>query len=172
MLNAVSIIRAEDRKVQLAFDSVVLAQDERHLRRKVLTLSQGEKVLVDFPEAVVLGDGDLLVLDDGRHAGIVAEEEQLHDVRARDPVHLAKLAWHIGNRHLAAQIEADRILIQRDHVIKAMLEGLGATVTETAEVFRPLRGAYSGGHGHGHGHDHGHHGQGHGSPGGTRSRDV
>lgn len=160
MLRAVSIIRAADRKVQLAFDSVVLAQDERHIRRKVLTLSQGEKVMVDLAEPVMLGDGDLLVLEDGRFAGIVAAEEELYDIRGRDAVHLAELAWHIGNRHLAAAIEEDRILILRDHVIKAMLEGLGATVTDTAEIFRPLRGAYSG-HGHSHDHDHHDHGDGH-----------
>ncbi len=59
-------------------------------------------------------------------------------------MHLAELAWHIGNRHLAAAIEADRILILRDHVIKAMLEGLGATVTDIVEPFTPVRGAYSG----------------------------
>ena len=148
MLRAVSITRAADRKVQLAFDSVILAQDGRHVRRKVLTLSQGEKVLIDLPEPVMLGDGDLLVLDDGRYAGILAAEEELYDIRGRDATHLTELAWHIGNRHLTAQIEADRILILRDHVIKAMLEGLGATVTDTAEIFRPLRGAYSG-HAHG-----------------------
>lgn len=158
MLRAVSITRAADRKVQLAFDSVVLAQDERHIRRKVLTLSQGEKVLVDLPEPVLLGDGDLLVLDDGRYAGIVAAEEELYEICGRDALHLAELAWHIGNRHLAAQIEPNRILILRDHVIKAMLEGLGATVANTAEIFRPLRGAYSG---HGHDHDHHDHGSDH-----------
>jgi urease accessory protein len=114
-------------------------------------------VLVDFPETVVLGGGGLLVLEDGRFAGIVAAEEELLEVRARDAVHLAELAWHIGNRHLAAQVEAGRILILRDHVIAAMLEGLGASVREVAEPFTPLGGAYSGGHSHGdHPHDHGH----------------
>ena len=99
----------------------------------------------------------MLVLEDGRHAEIVAADEELLDVRGRDAVHLAGLAWHIGNRHLAAAIEAERILILRDHVIKAMLEGLGAAVTEVVEPFNPLGGAYSGEGGHGHGHDaHGH----------------
>ncbi|MDW6024629.1 urease accessory protein UreE [Mesorhizobium sp. BAC0120] len=158
MLRAVSITRAADRKLQLAFDSVVLPQDERHLRRKVLTLSQGEKVLVDLPEPVVLGGGDLLVLEDGRCAGIVAAEEELYEVRARDAVHLVELAWHLGNRHLAAQVEAGRILILRDHVIKGMLEGLGASVVEVFEPFSPLRGAYSG---HSHGRDDAHHGNHH-----------
>jgi urease accessory protein len=131
----------------------VLPHDERHLRRRAIELADGGKVLVDLPEPVTLGNGDRLVLEDGRHVEIIAAPEELYDIRARDTVHLAELAWHIGNRHLAAAIDANRILILRDHVIKAMLEGLGATVTEVVEPFSPVRGAYSG---HGHGHDHGH----------------
>ena len=79
----------------------------------------------------------MLVLEDGRHAEIVAADEELLEIRGRDPVHLASLAWHIGNRHLAAAIEAERILILRDHVIKAMLEGLGAAVREVVRAVQP-----------------------------------
>ncbi|MGV6874282.1 urease accessory protein UreE [Pseudochelatococcus sp. B33] len=138
------------------FDTVVLAHDERHLRRKTLTLRQGEQVLVDLPEAVAFRHGDVLVLEDGRLAEIVAAEEALYEVRPRDGLHLAELAWHLGNRHLPAQIEEDRILILRDHVIRAMLEGLGARVSEIVERFQPVRGAYHGGHSHAHDHAHSH----------------
>jgi urease accessory protein len=134
----------------------VLAHDERHLRRRAIELADGGKVLVDLLEPVTLNDGDRLVLEDGRQIEIGAAPEELYDIRARGAVHLAELAWHIGNRHLAAAIEADRILILRDHVIKDMLEGLGATVADVVEPFSPVRGAYSG-----HGHDHGHHGHDH-----------
>lgn len=138
---------------------IVLPHDERHLRRKVLQLEAGDRVLVDLVEPIALDAGDRLVLDDGRHVEIGATCEDLYAVTPRDGVHLAELAWHIGNRHLAAAIEPARILILRDHVIKAMLEGLGAGVADVVEPFTPLRGAYSG-HAHQHGHDqhgHGHH---------------
>lgn len=128
----------------------VLAHDERHLRRRAIELEGGGKVLVDLLEPVTLADGDRLLLEDGRLVEIVAAQEEVYEIRARDSVHLAELAWHIGNRHLAAAIEADRILILRDHVIKAMLEGLGARVSEVSQPFSPVRGAYSG-HAHGHG---------------------
>jgi urease accessory protein len=160
------------------YDIAVLTQDERHLRRKVITLGHGDRVLVDFAEPLILEDRDVLLLDDGRCAEIVAADEELLEIRGRDPVHLARLAWHIGNRHLAADIAADRILILRDHVIKSMLEGLGATVSDVVEAFNPLGGAYAGesgshGHGHenehsGHSHDHVHshaHGHHHDAPG-------
>jgi len=166
MMRAASFLRAElaDGAGPDLAGVAVLAHDERHLRRKLIGLADGKKVLVDLPDAAALGHGDLLLLDDGRKVKVEAAEEALYDVRARDARHLAELAWHIGNRHLAAAIETGRILILRDHVIKAMLEGLGATVAEVVEPFEPARGAYSG-HGHAHGHDHSHHhhdGHGHG----------
>lgn len=141
----------------IPFDRVVLAHDERHLRRKVLTLQQGEQVLVDLPEAIPFGHGDILILEDGRMAEVIAAEEMLYEVLPRDRQHLSELAWHLGNRHLPAQLEDDRILILKDHVIKAMLEGLGARVAEITAPFQPLRGAYHSGHGHDHHHDHGSH---------------
>jgi urease accessory protein len=118
-------------------------------------LNDGTKVLVDLAEPEVLAAGDALVLEDGSTVEIIAAEEALYAVTARNPLHLIELAWHIGNRHLAAAISSDQILLLRDHVIRAMLEGLGATVEEIVAPFNPIRGAYSG-HGHGHSQDHGH----------------
>ena len=137
--------------------TIALAHDQRHLRRKLLHLENDDVVMLDLKEAVMLADGDLLVLDSGDHVRIAAISEPLYDIRPRDPLHLIELAWHLGNRHLAAEIRLDRILILRDPVIKAMLEGLGATIGEVAEPFQPMRGAYhgSGGHSHG-GHHHAH----------------
>lgn len=144
------------------FDSVVLAHEERHLRRKVLTLQHGEQVLVDLPEAIAFRHGDVLVLEDGRMAEILAAAEELYEVTPRDRLHLVELAWHLGNRHLAAEIRDDRIHIPRDHIIKAMLEGLGARVSEISGPFQPLKGAYHSAHDHSHEaghrhHDHDHH---------------
>ena len=153
---ATSVLAAGEAGTTRPYDSAVLAHDERHLRRRAIELSGGDKVLVDLSEPVALNDGDRLVLEDGRHIEIIAAQEEVYDIRARDAVHLAELAWHIGNRHLAASIEAGRILILRDHVIRAMLEGLGATVKDVFEPFKPVRGAYSGGHDHGHAHAHSH----------------
>lgn len=138
---------------------VTLPHDLRHLRRKLLHLSNGEMVMLDLKEAVLFHDGDRLVLENGDTIEVRAASEKLFEVKARDTLHLIELAWHLGNRHLSAQIEESRILILRDHVIRSMLEGLGAAVTEVEEGFQPARGAY---HSHGHGgHAHGHDHQGH-----------
>jgi urease accessory protein len=144
-------------------DHVTLDYDGRHRRRIVLTADHGLCFLLDFTHSRLLPGGAALELEDGRLIEVIAEHEPLLEVRAADGVALLKLAWHIGNRHLAAQVFADRILIRRDHVIAAMLEGLGAKVREITAPFDPEGGAYGGAHqahDHGPGHDH-HHGHGH-----------
>ncbi len=128
------------------FAEISLEAHERHLRRKVIALGNGDSVLVDFEKAIRLDDGDCLVLDDGRLVQIAAMLENLLEVRARDSHHLARLAWHIGNRHLEAQIENTRILIRPDHVIAKMLESQGATLRKVREKFSPEHGAYAHGH--------------------------
>jgi len=138
-------------------DHVVLDFDARHRRRIAMTGAGGLSFLLDLPKAIALRQGDGLVLEDGRIVEVRAQPEPLLEVRSADPHHLLRLAWHLGNRHLPAQIEAERILIRPDHVIADMLRGLGAKVSEVSEPFDPEGGAYAGdGHsGHDHsGHDH------------------
>ncbi|NBT32481.1 MAG: urease accessory protein UreE [Rhodobacteraceae bacterium] len=139
----------EIRHSHRADGQITLSYDDRFLRRKVLTTDTGEKFLVDLERTTSLNGGDVFVLDDGRQIAVAPAPEALLQVKGD----LARLAWHIGNRHMPAQIEADRILIQRDHVIKAMLAQLGADLTDVTESFTPLGGAY--GHGRTHGHSHG-----------------
>ena len=124
-----------------AFAQLTLPSDQRRLRRKVLTV-KGEEVLVDFPEPLTLEHFGGLQLEDGRIIEIIAAPEPLLEITPKGAEHLAQLAWHIGNRHMAAQIEKKRILVPRDHVAKAMLAGLGAEVREVTEPFLPMQGAY------------------------------
>lgn len=144
--------RVEHGGADAPFDTMTLDHDARHLRRAVLSTDGGLAVLVDLPQATVLAQGDRLVLEDGRNVEVRAAVEPLLEIRGRDAHHLARLAWHLGNRHLPTQIEADRLLIRRDHVIAHMLEHQGATVREVEAAFTPEGGAY--GHGGTHGHAH------------------
>ena len=153
MFRATAIIRADKVIDAVPAGHAVLERDERHLRRKAIALEGGEKVLVDFAEPVVLEHGDRLVLDDGREIEIRAASEDLYEIRGRDPLHIAELAWHIGNRHTPCRIEADRLIIRQDHVLEAMLRQLGAEIQHADLPFRPEGGAY--GHGRTFGHDHG-----------------
>jgi urease accessory protein len=144
-LRATSVVRAQY-LLETPWEIVVMDSSERHIRRKLITLEHGDEVLVDLEKTVKLEDRDCLLLEDGRLVQIIASDEELMEVKARDAAHLTQLAWHIGNRHLEAQIEATRILIRRDHVIAKMLEQQGATITMVRETFTPEHGAYAHGH--------------------------
>ena len=137
----------------------VLDYESRFLRRKVLTLEDGRRLLADLPQTTSLDHGGVLIAEDA----IVAAPEPLLQVTGTD---LPRIAWHIGNRHTPCQIESDRLLIQRDHVIADMLRRIGAEVIEVIEPFTPEGGAY--GHGRTHGHDHSHS---HGPEGHAHSHD-
>lgn len=141
MLRAVSILPPGHDQGP-PYDSITLEHTERRLRRKLLRLAGGDDVMVDFPQTLTLEHGSALELEDGRLVGIIAAEELLYEVHGRDAAHLVRLAWHIGNRHTSAQLEEGRILIKRDHVLKTMLEGLGATVGNVSEPFYAEHGAY------------------------------
>jgi len=150
---AVAVVRAGEAAGTTPFELAVLPHDERRVRRRMIPLVHGDGVLVDFPETLTLESRDCLRLDDGRLIEIIAAEELLYDVRGSDDLHVMRLAWHLGNRHLKAQLEREngtgplRILILRDRVIRDMLRALGASITEVSEPFYPEEGAYAHSHG-------------------------
>ena len=135
-----------------AVDRVVLDADERHRRRITLTGEGGTAFLLDLPHATALKDGDGLVLEDGAIVRVAGKAEPLVEITAASSHDLARLAWHIGNRHTDLQVVGDTLRIRRDHVLEDMLRGLGARLTPIEAPFEPEPGAY----GHGHSHDHGH----------------
>ena len=123
-------------------DSIHLDHLHRHRRRLLLRTEAGEELLLDLAEATRLRDGDALCLADGRLVAIRARPEPVMILTA--PPHLLlRLAWHLGNRHLPVQILPAALHIQADHVIAAMAENLGATVTEATLPFDPEPGAYA-----------------------------
>jgi urease accessory protein len=135
-----------------AIDRVVLDATERHRRRIALTGERGTAFLLDLPHAAALRDGDGLVLEDGAIVHVAGKVEPLIEIAAASPHDLARLAWHIGNRHTEMQVVGDKLRIRRDHVLQDMLRGLGARLTSIEAPFEPEHGAY--GHGHGESHDH------------------
>jgi urease accessory protein len=158
-------VRGQYRWAEAPADTVVLDFDDRHRRRMAMTGTRGLEFLLDLENAVALRGGDALVLEDGRLVEVVAAPEPLVEIRGSDPQHLVRIAWHLGNRHLPTQIMGKGLRIRRDHVIEAMVKGLGARVIEIEAPFDPEGGAYAAAHaahdhghtGHDHAHDHHHH---------------
>jgi urease accessory protein len=137
-------------------DTVLIDFDRRHRRRIALTTEGGAEILLDLPHAVRLRDGDGLATASGI-IRVRARPEPLLEIHAHDDGELVRIAWHLGNRHLPVQLLGDRIRIRTDHVIAAMVEGLGGHVDEIEAPFDPEPGAYAaGGAHHHHDHDHDH----------------
>jgi urease accessory protein len=139
-------VQGQHRWAHAPADTVVLDFDDRHRRRVTMTGTRGLEFLLDLEQAVALRGGDALVLDDGRLIEVVAAAEPLLEIRGVDPLHLVRLAWHLGNRHLPTQIMPKGLRIRRDHVIEAMVQGLGARVIEIEAPFDPEGGAYAAAH--------------------------
>ena len=146
-------------------DVVRLDYDRRTRRRIALTGSGGLAFLLDLAKAPVLRAGDGIRLEDGRIVAVEAAPEQLLEIVCTDASQLARIAWHLGNRHLAAKIDERAVHIRDDHVIADMVRGLGARTRLVERPFNPEGGAYGQGavqgHSHGHSHSHGHHHHGH-----------
>jgi urease accessory protein len=156
MLRATSIIRREAVDTDRIVDVITLDHGDRHRRRILLDADGGTTFLLDLDKADVLEDGDALQLESGWLVEVRAAPERLVEVKTSDPVQLLTLAWHIGNRHVPAEISKDAIYIAYDHVLLDMLRGLGADVDVVVQPFCPVRGAYHHDHaGHHHGHSHG-----------------
>lgn len=161
MIRATRLLRADALSGAEIVDRVVLDHGERHRRRVAMRGAGGLAFLLDLPEATVLEDGDALVLQDGRLVWVEAAPERLLEIRAPSDHALKRLIWHIGNRHIPAEIAPDAVYIAYDHVLAEMVRGLGGTAETVERPFRPEGGAYAGG-GHGHHHGHGHHDHEHG----------
>lgn len=146
--------------------AITLDWGDRHRRRILLTDDAGAEFLLDLPQALHLADGDGLQIESGGWIEVRAADEAVMDVTATDAAALARLAWHIGNRHKPVQIlSAGALRLPQDHVLVEMVRGLGGAVELKQAPFQPEPGAYATakggpalqGHAHMHDHDHHHH---------------
>jgi urease accessory protein len=165
MRRIVRVVRFAESDPARHLDSVMLAGDQRRIQTGQLTGVNGTAIVFMLPEPVLLRMGDALELDDGSLIDVVVEPEPLTEVRGSDVTHLARLAWHLGDRHVPVQILPNRLRLRRDPALEAMLSALGGRLTAIEAPFDPEGGAYATSHGeahHHHEHDHAHHDHHHG----------
>lgn len=172
MPRATSVIAASHRHDRPVADTVILDYATRSAGEGAVTSVMGRIIEIDLHGSVRLRTDDLLVLDDGALVEVVAAPEPLIEARAADVAVLARLAWHLGDRHIAVQLLPNRIRARRDEAVETLLAALGAKVTLIDAPFEPEGGAYAPAplpdhdhvhdahcghdHGHDHAHDHGH----------------
>jgi urease accessory protein len=170
MPRAIRVLKAGQRYDRPLSDTLILEYAQRSAQKGTATGVKGLVVEIDLHEPARLRTDDLLELDDGTLVEVVAAPEPLIEVREKDVAVLARLAWHLGDRHVPVQALANRIRTRRDDAIVALLTSLGAKVMMIEAPFEPEGGAYESAHEHdhahhdhhhGHGHDHDHHGHDH-----------
>jgi urease accessory protein len=165
LVRATRILRAGEWPTEEESARVTLDYDDRHRRRIRLQTDDGGAVQLDLDEATRLADGDGLLLESGGYVRVVAAEEAVADILCHGLIDTARMAWHVGNRHIPVEVLGDGSLrIRNDHVIVEMAERLGGHVTLLNAPFSPEPGAYaepSNGGPHSHEPSHGHGGHGH-----------
>ncbi|MGE7472406.1 urease accessory protein UreE [Bosea sp. NPDC003192] len=177
MQRAISVVRKAAVKQDRVVETLTLDHEDRNRRRVALKGDGGQDILLDLDKPTALNDGDAVKLEDGSLVLIKAAAQKLIEITAENPLRLARVAWHIGNRHTPAEITANAIYIEHDHVLAEMIRGQGCAMADVERPFQPERGAYDHDHancghdhhghdhhdhGHEHGHDHGHSHAGHG----------
>lgn len=125
-----------------------LAFDARQKSRLRTTLASGEEVALFLPRGEILRGGDLVVANDGRVIEVVAENEKVLHITCKNAQETAKVAYHLGNRHVPVQVGDGFLRIAADHVLEEMVKGLKATIVPMEAAFEPEAGAYGGGHRH------------------------
>lgn len=151
-MSLIAITRRTDTAVEdtTPEDELVLPYDLRQKARQRVRLSSGREAGLFLPRGTTLRDGDRLSADNGMSLKVVAAEETVSIAKVSGHLELAKIAYHLGNRHVAVQVLEDRLIYLHDHVLDDMVAGLGATVTVTRQPFEPEEGAYHGGGHHHH----------------------
>lgn len=131
--------------------SLTLPFELRQKSRLRARLDSGEEVGLFLPRGTVLRQGDLLRAENGLIVRIEAAPEAVSTALTDDPLVLARTCYHLGNRHVPLQIEANRLRYRHDPVLDKMVRELGLAVVCEQAPFEPEAGAYAG-HGHSHGH--------------------
>ena len=135
---------------------LLLAADERTSLRGHRRSACGRDLLLQLPRGAALRPGERLLSHDGAvQVQVQAAPEPVMQVRSADPLALLQAAYHLGNRHVAMELHADRLVVLQDPVLAELLRQRGLTVDLLQLPFQPEAGAYEGlGHHHAHSHHH------------------
>jgi urease accessory protein len=139
------------------YGTVCLPWELRVKSRLRVCLDSGEEAGIFMPRGTVLRGGDMLTSEEGNAVMVVAAPEMVSTVRTGDPLLLARICYHLGNRHVVLEIGKEYARYLHDHVLDRMVQGLGGDVELEKCPFEPEYGAYGnhGDHGGHDGHSHG-----------------
>jgi urease accessory protein len=144
MARAIAVRRRGEWPEASAVDTITLAYLDRHRRRIRLVTDSGQAFLLDLRRAHHLVEGDGLEIEGGGYLRVRAAAEPLFEIMTASHADLLRIAWHLGNRHLAVQIAGQRLRVRADHVIAEMVTGRGGEIVDLEAPFDPETGSYAG----------------------------
>ena len=130
-------------------DRLVLTFEQRQKSRLRARADSGEEVALILERGRLRRGGERVAAADGRVFEIVSAPEKLLHIESDE---IARVAYHLGNRHVPVQVGEGFLRIAEDHVLEEMVKRLGARVRRVEAPFEPEAGAYDG-EGHHHHHD-------------------
>ncbi|MBA59820.1 MAG: urease accessory protein UreE [Gammaproteobacteria bacterium] len=134
--------KATDHEFSGNDDEIALPYDERKRSRGKGISEKGASVAWFLDRGEYLLGGDILVSTTDDFFSVKALPEPVSRVTATDNFALTRIAYHLGNRHVALEVREDELLYQPDYVLDQMVIGLGGFVDETVTPFQPEEGAY------------------------------
>lgn len=161
MQRAISVVRKAAVKQDRVVETLTLDHHGRNTRHAALKGDGGQEILLDLDKPAALNDGDAVKLEDGGLVLIKAVAQKLIAITAENPLRLTRLAWHLGGRHVPAEVTADAIYVEHDAALAELVRGQGCTMSEVERPFQPEPEVHHHDHGDACGHDHGHHHHGH-----------
>ncbi|RYE86391.1 MAG: urease accessory protein UreE [Hyphomicrobiales bacterium] len=159
MQRAISVVRKAAVKQDRVVETLTLDHHGRNVCHATLKGDGGREILLDLDKPTALSDGDAIKLEDGGLVLIRAAAQKLIAITAENPLRLTRLAWHLGGRHVPAEVTADAIYVEHDAALAELVRGQGCTMSEIERPFQPEPEVHH--HDHGEACDHGHHGHHH-----------
>lgn len=154
MLRLVYVLASDSMPVKVpVMRRLILTCEQRVKTRFRATLSDGCDAAIVLPRGSVVRPGTRLVAECGEIVEVVAASEKVYRVSARaesaDPTFdLLRAAYHLGNRHVRVELGPASLKLERDSVLRDLLQRLNLNVEPAFEPFDPEPGAYGGGHRH------------------------
>ena len=142
LMRATRVLKPAERGGRKVADTVILDYAQRSAGAATATGLKGGRFEIALAQPTRLRTDDALLLEDGSLLEVVAAPEPLVEARAADVAGLARLAWHLGDRHIPVQMLPNRIRARREPDIEDLLASLGAKVTVIEAPFEPEGGAY------------------------------
>ncbi|MFM1654911.1 urease accessory protein UreE [Brevibacillus sp. B_LB10_24] len=121
ILSDLEHVRIDDRRNR-HLEKVYLHSDDLVKRIQRVVTDHGRELGISLREPRDLMDGDVLYMDDESMIVIEVIPEDLLVISPRSMQEMGEVAHKLGNRHLPAQFQEDRMLVQYDYLVEAMLD--------------------------------------------------